>query len=82
MTTMNNSLQNLNNSMGARAGHDYMPASFMVRLGKRELSVCRDFRKRFYAVNPIIECDTGVQAGHLEILLGRRWLLILSKAAH
>jgi hypothetical protein len=44
------------------------------------LLVCRDFRKRYYAVNPVIECDTGVQAGHLEILLARRWLLILSKA--
>jgi hypothetical protein len=52
----------------------------MVRMGKREMMVCRDFRKRFYAVNPIMECDTGVQAGHLEVLLFRRWLLILSKS--
>ena len=35
---------------------------------------------RYYAVNPVLECDTGVQAGHLEILVLRRWLLILSKA--
>jgi hypothetical protein len=42
--------------------------------------VTRDFRKRFYPVNPIIECDTGVEPGHVEVLLLRRWLLILSKA--
>ena len=51
-----------------------------MRIGRRELLVTRDFRKRFYAVNPIIECDTGVEAGHLEVLLFRRWLLILSRA--
>ena len=70
----------VNSSFGSRFGLEYMPTSFLVRMGKRELLVCRDFRKRYYAVNPIIECDTGVQAGHLEILLMRRWLLILSKA--
>jgi hypothetical protein len=49
-------------------------------MGRREMLVCRDFRKRFYAVNPIIECDTGIEPGHVEVLLLRRWLLILSKA--
>jgi hypothetical protein len=52
----------------------------MLRFGNRELVVMRDFRKRFYAVNPVLECDTGVDAGHLEILLCKRWLLVLSKA--
>lgn len=70
----------INSSLSSRFGLEYMPASFLVRMGKRELLVCRDFRKRYYAVNPVIECDTGVQAGHLEILLCRRWLLIMSKA--
>lgn len=59
-----------------------VPAPFMLRLGRRELQVTRDFRKRFYAVNPILECDTGVDAGHLEILVCKRWLLVLSKAKH
>jgi hypothetical protein len=52
----------------------------MLRLGRRELLVTRDFRKRFYPVNPVIECDTGVEPGHVEVLLFGRWLLILSKA--
>ena len=69
MTTLNSSF-----------GLEYAPVPFMLRIGQRELLITRDFRKRFYAVNPVIECDTGVEAGHVEILLFRRWLLILSKA--
>ncbi|MYN02026.1 hypothetical protein GTP41_07910 [Pseudoduganella sp. DS3] len=75
MTTMNS-------TFGSRFGLEYAPMSFLVRFGKREVLVCRDFRKRFYAVNPIIECDTGVQPGHLEVLLFSRWLLIFSKAGY
>lgn len=69
MTTLNSSF-----------GLEYVPVPFMVRIGRREVLITRDFRKRFYAVNPIIECDTGVEPGHLEILVCKRWLLILSKA--
>ena len=69
MTTLNSSF-----------GIAQVPAPFMLRFGRRELQVTRDFRKRFYAVNPVIECDTGVDAGHLEILVCKRWLLVLSKA--
>ena len=69
-----------NNALASRFGLEYAPSSFMVRMGRRELVVCRDFRKRYYAVNPLIECDTGLEAGHVEVLLMRRWLLILSKA--
>jgi hypothetical protein len=72
----------LNSTFGSRFGLEYAPTSFLLRMGRRELLVTRDFRKRYYAVNPIIECDTGVQAGHVEVLLMRRWLLILSKARH
>lgn len=70
----------LNSGFGSKFGLAYLPTSFMVRMGKREMLVCRDFRKRYYAVNPVIECDTGVEPGHVEVLLLRRWLLILSKA--
>jgi len=70
----------LNSGFGSRFGLEYAPTSFLVRMGKREMLVCRDFRKRYYAVNPVIECDTGIEAGHVEVLLMRRWLLILSKA--
>ena len=69
MTTLNSSF-----------GLEFAPTPFLMRNGRRELLVTRDFRKRFYAVNPIIECDTGVEPGHLEVLVFRRWLLILSKA--
>ncbi len=70
----------LNSGFGSRFGLEYAPNSFLVRMGKREMLVCRDFRKRYYAVNPLIECDTGIEPGHLEVLVMRRWLLILSKA--
>jgi hypothetical protein len=70
----------LNNSFGPRFGLEYAPSSFLVRLGKREVFVCRDFRKRYYKVNPIIDCSTGIEAGHVELLVLRRWLVILSKA--
>lgn len=67
-------------TLNSTFGLEYAPTPFLMRIGRRELLVTRDFRKRFYAVNPIIECDTGVEAGHLEVLLFRRWLLILSRA--
>lgn len=56
------------------------PTSFLVRFGRRELFVCRDFRKRYYSVNPIMECSAGIEPGHLEFLVFRRWLVIFSKA--
>lgn len=70
----------LNHSFGTHFGLEYAPTSFLLRLGKREIFVCRDFRKRYYRVNPIVDCSTGVQAGHLELLILRRWLVILSRA--
>jgi len=69
MTTLNNSF-----------GLEHPPTPFLMRIGRREILVTRDFRKRFYPVNPLIECDTGVEAGHVEVLLFKRWLVILSKA--
>ena len=67
-------------AMNSSFGVQYAPTPFVLRFGRREVLVTRDFRKRFYPVNPLIECDTGVEPGHLEVLLMRRWLLILSKA--
>ncbi|NML61681.1 hypothetical protein HHL21_11440 [Massilia sp. RP-1-19] len=67
-------------TLNSTFGMEYAPTPFMIRFGRREMLVTRDFRKRFYAVNPFIECDTGVEPGHVEILLFSRWLLILSKA--
>jgi hypothetical protein len=73
-------MTHLSITLNPRFGLEYAPMSFTMRFGKRELFICRDFRKRYYHVNPIIECGAGLEAGHLEILLLRRWLLILSKA--
>lgn len=56
------------------------PSSFCVRLGRREIFVCRDSYVRRYRVNPVIECSAGIEPGHVEILLLRRWLVVLSKA--
>lgn len=61
-------------------GLEFAPRPFVLRLGRRELSMTRDFRKRFYPVNPLIECDAGLTPGHVEVLLFGRWLLVLSQA--
>lgn len=73
-------MAHLNNSFGAHYGLEYAPTSFLVRLGRREIFVCRDFRKRYYRVNPLVDCSTGVEPGHLELLILRKWLVILSRA--
>ena len=73
-------MAHLNQAFGRRFGLEYAPTSFLMRLGRREVFVCRDFRKRYYRVNPVIDCSTGIEPGHLELLLLRRWLIILSKA--
>ena len=70
----------LEQSFDTRFSLQLSPNAFVLRLGRREVFVCRDFRQRCYRVNPLIDCSTGVQAGYLEILLFKKWLLILSKA--
>jgi|GEM_PF-2126504 len=57
-----------------------MNSSFQLRFGERAISIRKDFRKRFYYTNPIMECHAGTKAGHLEILLFRTWLVVFSKA--
>ena len=57
-------------------------SQFLMRFGPRDISVCRDFRKRFYPTNRFIECRAGTSAGHVEVLLLRRWLIIFSKAQY
>ena len=56
--------------------------SFLLRIGQREISICKDFRKRFYQTNPLIECRAGVNPGHVEVLLLRSWLIVFSRAHH
>lgn len=57
-----------------------IPFGFSIRFGRRQLSFCYDPYVRRYAVKPLLECSAGAQPGHLEILMFRRWLLVLSKA--
>ncbi|MBI1891372.1 MAG: hypothetical protein HYS18_12050 [Burkholderiales bacterium] len=73
-------MTSLNASLPSRFGREYLPVSLLLRLGKRELRIGRDFRSRYYAVSPLIECSAGVEPGHLEILLFRRWLVVFTKA--
>ncbi|HVK94013.1 MAG TPA: hypothetical protein VM571_04725 [Noviherbaspirillum sp.] len=73
-------MAHLNQSLAPRFGLENGPTSFLLRLGRREIFVCRDFRKRYYQVNPLLDCSAGVEPGHVELLLLRRWLVILSKA--
>ncbi|KIF81505.1 hypothetical protein [Noviherbaspirillum autotrophicum] len=70
----------LNHSMSPRFGLEYAPTSFLMRFGRREMFVCRDFRKRYYKVNPVLDCSTGVEPGHVELLVFGKWLVILSRA--
>jgi hypothetical protein len=73
-------MMNLEQSFEPRFGLQLCPNSFLIRLGSREIFVCRDFRSRPYRVHPIIDCSAGVQMGHVEVLIFRRFLLIFSKA--
>lgn len=70
----------LNSSFESGFSLQCAPTSILMRFGRRELFVCRDFRQRYYRVNPLVDCATGIQAGHLEVLLFRKWLVILSRA--
>lgn len=67
-------------TIATHSDSEYTPAALLIRLGRREISVCRDFRKRYYAVNPVLDCSTGSERGYIELVLLRRWLIILSKA--
>lgn len=75
-------MANLNSTFSAGYGLEFTPSSFLVRLGVREIFVCRDTRRRFYKANPVIDFSTGVERGHVEMLLFRRWLVIFSKARY
>ncbi|MQR01131.1 hypothetical protein [Glaciimonas soli] len=73
-------MTNLTITSDSLYGMESTPTSILLRFGKRELFICRDYYKRLYKSNPLIECSAGVQPGHLQILLLRRWLVVMSKA--
>lgn len=64
----------------SRFGLEYCPSWMELRVGRRMLSISRDFRKRYDNVSPVISCGVGIDRGHLEVLLFGRWILVLSKA--
>lgn len=68
------------NTLGTRFGSEYVPSSFVMRIGQREIFVGPDFRKRYSSLNPIFDCRTGNEQGYLEIVLCSKWLIVLSRA--
>ncbi|MBV8666236.1 MAG: hypothetical protein JO269_07105 [Burkholderiaceae bacterium] len=67
-------------SNGPRFGAEYVPSSIVLRLGRRELFIGRDFRRRYSQVSPLLDCRAGAEAGYLELVVLRKWLVVLSKA--
>ncbi len=75
MTTLNNTIHGSEIFTYRNAG------TFVLQIGRRALSVGRDFRKRYYETNPVIGMYPGIDKGHLEVLLFRRWVLVLARAS-
>ena len=68
------------NTTGARFGAEYLPSSVALRFGRREIFIGPDFRKRYSSLRPILDCRTGSEPGYVELLLLRKWLIVLSVA--
>ncbi|QAU32799.1 hypothetical protein [Janthinobacterium sp. 17J80-10] len=73
-------MANLTSSLPTSFHPGYVATSIQLRVGRREVSIGRDCRTRYYRAHPLLECNPGVAPGHLHILLLRRWLIVLSKA--
>ena len=67
-------------SNDSRFGMAHLPSAVTLRLGKRAIFISRDYRRHYSPVHPVIHCRTGLEPGHLELLLLRKWLVVLSKA--
>ncbi|MGI4849131.1 MAG: hypothetical protein ACRYGK_13475 [Janthinobacterium lividum] len=68
------------NSLTAQSATEYLASPFRLTMGRRELLVCRDFRRRFQPLKPLIDFSTGTQPGHLEVVFGKKWMVILRRA--
>jgi hypothetical protein len=73
-------MANMTSSFPIGFNPGYLATTIQLRVGRREISIGRDCRTRYYQANPIVEFSPGVARGHLQILLFRRWLIVLSKA--
>ena len=67
-------------TFGTRFGSEYVPSSFVMRFGQREIFVGPDFRKRYSSLSPVLDCRTGSEPGYVELVLFRKWLIVLSRA--
>jgi hypothetical protein len=68
------------NTIGTRFGSEYVPSSFVMQFGRRELFIGPDFRRRYSQLSPVLDCRTGIEPGYVELVLLRKWLIVLSKA--
>lgn len=73
-------MANMTSSLPSGFHLGYLATTMQLRVGRREISIGRNCRTLFYRANPILECSPGIAKGHLQILLFRRWLIVLSKA--
>jgi len=73
-------MANMTSSFTAGFNPAHIATTIQLRVGRREVSIARDYRIRYYRAHPLIECSAGFAPGHLQILLLRRWLIVLSKA--
>lgn len=68
------------NPNDSRFGMAYLPSAISMRLGRRELYLTRDTRRRYGPTPSLLQCRTGMEPGYLEMLLLRKWLVVFSKA--
>lgn len=52
-----------------------------LRFGSRAIVAAKDTDVRSYPVNRLIEFHAGVKRGHVEIILLRRWRVLLQSAS-
>ena len=69
------------NTVGTRFGSEYVPSSFVMRFGQREVFIGPDFRKRYSSLSPMLDCRTGSEPGYVELVLFSKWLVVLSRAS-
>lgn len=73
-------MAHMTSSFSAGFGFGFVAPAIQLRIGRREIFIGRDCRTRYYSAHPLVEFNPGVAPGHLQILLLRRWLIVLSKA--
>lgn len=57
-----------------------MQSGMTLRIGSRAIIASKDPYVRNYPVNPVVTFLAGDLPGHLEIVILRRWRILLSRA--